>query len=122
MAYIFQAFIRGIIPFGIMSIISLIMKFQNMDHFQIKSTFLTGIIISVVAAASVIYDVEGWSLGKQSAIHFVIMSITVLPCLFISDWFPLNHLGDYVKVIGIFLVVGLILWTVSYFVFGKLLG
>ena len=115
------AILRGIIPLIIMTIISIIMKYQGIDPFQVRGTFIVGIIIASVAAASVIYEIENWSLFKQSVIHFLIMLVTVLPCLYISGWYKLNSVLDYVKVFGIFLFVGIVLWTISYFIFGKIL-
>lgn len=122
MHYLSQAFIRGFIPFVIMSGISGIMRIQNMDAFQIKSTFLTGLIITIVSAATVIYEIDHWSLAKQSAIHFFIMLITVFPCLLFSGWFPLRSVIDFFKILGIFLLVGFFLWTISFLIFGKLLS
>lgn len=115
-----NAIIRGIIPLIIMTTISITMKYQGIDSFKIKSTFIVGIIITSVAAASVIYEVEDWSLFKQSVIHFTIMLVTVLPCLYISGWFKLNNFFDYLKVFGIFLFVGIVLWSILYFIFGKI--
>ena len=116
-----KAILRGIIPLIIMTIISIIMKYQGIDPFQVRGTFIVGIIIALIAAASVIYEIENWSLFKQSVIHFLIMLVTVLPCLYISGWYKLNNVLDYVKVFGIFLFVGIVLWTISYFIFGKIL-
>ena len=121
MNYILSAIIRGSIPFIIMSLLSGIMKFQRLDDFQIKSTFITGLIVTSVVAASVIYEVESWSLIKQSIIHFLIMLITVYPCLVFSNWFPNKMALDLVKIFGLFLVVGIILWTVAYILFDKIL-
>ena len=108
-----------------MSLLSGIMKFQRLDDFQIKSTFITGLIVISVVAASVIYEVESWSLIKQSNIHFLIMLITVYPCLVFSNWFPnktaLDFALDLVKIFGLFLIVGIILWTVAYILFDKIL-
>ena len=115
------AILRVIITLIIMTIISIIMKYQGIDPFQVRGTFIVGIIIASVAAASVIYEIENWSLFKQSVIHFLIMLVTVLPCLYISGWYKLNNVLDYVKVFGIFLFVGIVLWTISYFIFGKIL-
>lgn len=115
------AILRGIIPLIIMTIISIIMKYQGIDPFQVRGTFIVGIIIASVAAASVIYEIENWSLFKQSVIHFLIMLVTVLSLLYISGWYKLNSVLDYVKVFGIFLFVGIVLWTISYFIFGKTL-
>lgn len=121
MNYILSAIIRGSIPFIIMSILSGIMKFQRMDDYQVKSTFITGLIVTAVVAASVIYEVESWSLIKQSIIHFLSMLITVYPCLLFSNWFPNKTVLDLVKIFGLFLIVGIILWTVADILFGKIL-
>lgn len=121
MNYILSAIIRGIIPFIIMSLLSGIMKFQRLDDYQVKSTFITGLIVTAVVAASVIYEVEIWSLIKQSIIHFLSMLITVYPCLVFSNWFPNKAALDLVKIFGLFLIVGIILWPVAYILFGKIL-
>lgn len=117
-----NAIIRGIIPFSIMSVISIIMNMQKMDPFQVKSTFLVGVIISIIAAASVIYDIEGWSLLKQTIVHSIVMLFTLMPCLIISGWFELNSFKDYLKFLGIYLLNGIVLWSIGYLVFGKLLS
>ena len=51
-----KSFIRGIIPFVIMTTLSIIMNYQGIDAFQVRSTFIVGLIITIVAAASVIYE------------------------------------------------------------------
>lgn len=121
MQYFRQALIRGIIPLIVMTGISLIMKHQKLDPFQIKSTFIVGLIITAVVAANVVYDIDTWSLTKRTVIHFILMLVTVFPCLLASGWFPLNNFTDYLKVIGIFLLVGLILWTFGYIISVKIL-
>ncbi len=121
MNYILSAIIRGSIPFIIMSLLSGIMKFQRLDDYQVKSTFITGLIVTAVVAASVIYEVESWSLIKQSIIHFLSMLLTVYPCLVFSNWFPNKMVLDLVKIFGLFLIVGIILWAVAYILFDKIL-
>ena len=121
MHYILSAIIRGGIPFIIMSILSGIMKLQHIDNYSVQSTFLTGLIITAVAATSVIYDVKSWLLTKQSVIHFLIMLVTIYPCLVFSGWFPTKSILDLVKIFGFFLIVGIILWTISYILFGRIL-
>lgn len=68
-----------------MSALTLIMTYQKIDPSQTKGTFLTGVIISIIAAASVIYDIEKWSLLKQSAVHFIVMILTIFS-LSIDKW------------------------------------
>lgn len=117
-----KAIIRGIIPFIIMTSISIMMYYQEIDTFQVKSTFLVGFIVTSVAAASVIYEIESWSLLKQSVVHFLTMLVTIFPCLLVSGWFKLNNISDYIKVFGIFLFTGVVLWSIAYFIFGKILA
>lgn len=122
MKKISKAFIRGIIPLTLMTTISLIMKAQGFDPYETKSCFIVGIISAAVSAATVIYEIEQWSLIKQTIVHFLTMLVTVFPCLLISGWFSLYTTFDYLKVFGFFVLVGLFLWTISYFIFGKLLS
>ncbi|MDO5018095.1 MAG: DUF3021 family protein [Lagierella massiliensis] len=110
--------LRASIPFIIMTIISIIMKSQGFNMYQVKSTFIVGIIISIVVGASVIYEVRQWTLLKQTIVHFIFMLITVYPCLLISGWFELNTFLDYFKVLALFIMVGIVLWTILYFIFG----
>ena len=121
MHYILSAGIRGAIPFIIMSTLSGIMKSQHIDDYSVNSTFITGLIITAVAATSVIYDVKSWTLARQSVVHFLIMLVTVYPCLVFSGWFSTKSILDLVKIFSFFLVVGIILWTLSYILFGKIL-
>lgn len=63
-----------------------------------------------------IYQVDRRTLPVQSAIHFAIMLCTVLPALFLGGWCTLHGPMDYLAVIGIFLVTGLAIWLVLFFV------
>ncbi len=114
--------IRGGAPLIIMTAMSLWMKFQDVAPDQVKRTFLMGIIITAVAAASVIYDVDKWSIRKQTLVHFLVMLITVYPCLLISGWFELISAVDYLRVFFIFLTVGIMLWSFSYIILRYLLS
>lgn len=119
--HVLQALKREIIPFCIISSLSLIMLFSSIEFRQVKGTFLTGVIIAIIAASSTIYEIEAWSIFKQSLVYFLVMLSTVFPCLLISDWYELNTLFDYLKVFCIFLLFGVIFWTIGYIIFGKIL-
>lgn len=87
-----------------------------------RSTLAVGVIVGAVSGATVIYQVERWSLTKQSLVHFVLMAVTVLPALLLSGWFPLDSVGGYLAVVGIFLAVGALLWGVMYLIFTRLVS
>ena len=117
-----KSFTRGIIPFVTMTTLSIIMNYQGIDAFQVRSTFIVGLIITVVAAASVIYENDKWSIRKKTVVHFLIMLITVLPCLLVSGWFELNNPLDYLEVFGYFLLTGVVIFSVMYFLFTKIVN
>jgi hypothetical protein len=82
-----------------------------------RATLVVGVIIAATAGASVIYQIDRWSLRKQSLVHFTIMLATVLPALLLSGWFPLEYAWGYFAVVGVFLAAGFVLWTISYVIF-----
>jgi len=90
------------------------------DESNGRSTIAVGVIVAAVIATSLIYRVERWSLVRQSAVHFALMTVTVLPALFLSGWFPLGDVWGCLAVVGVFLGTGAVLWGVLYVVFGKL--
>lgn len=76
--------------------------------------------MAAVAGFSVIYDIEPWSLLKQSVVHLGCMTVTVLPCLLLSGWFTIDGPRDVLVLLGYFVATGAMIWTIGYLVFGKL--
>ena len=107
MNYLIQAFIRGIGPLIVMSAISLLMKNQGKAPQEVKGVFVAGLIMTVVAAASVLYEIEGWSFKKQLIVHHLAMLVTVYPLLLVSGWFRVKTWVDALIVLGIFYLVGM---------------
>jgi hypothetical protein len=105
-----RAALLGGIPLVVMSAIGayLLADGQTADG---RSTLAVGVIVAAVSAGSVLYQVDGWSLTRQSVTHFALMLVTVLPALLLSGWFPTDTAGGVLAVVGIFLAAGLVLWT-----------
>lgn len=108
-----NALLRGGIPFTIMSGIALLLNDQE-KYSDAKSTFFAGSIALFVGAASVIYNIDHWTLTKQSLVHFLIMLITVYPILLLSGWFTIVSVWHALQVFLIFILVGLVLWSVMF--------
>ncbi|SJM60736.1 hypothetical protein FM101_06445 [Arthrobacter rhombi] len=83
-----------------------------------RGTLTAGVIVASIMAASVIYDVEAWSLRRQTVVHFLAMALTVFPALCLSGWFPAQTAADILVIGGYFLIVGLVAWVLAYCVFG----
>lgn len=113
-----KGMLRGGIPFAIMSIIAYILYLQN-SITDAKGTFYAALIAFIVGFATVIYDINQWSLTKKTVIHFLLMLLTIYPILLFSGWFPLKNSTDALVIFGYFLVTGAILWSVLLFLAKK---
>ena len=87
-----KAALRAAIPLAIAIPIGLSLLLSG-ETVQGQSTFAAGVIVAALLAGSLIYQVEKWSLPKQSLLHFGLMVVTVLPALLLSGWFPPRHGG-----------------------------
>lgn len=105
------------VPLVIFSVMGISLLAEG-DMSTARSTFAAGVIATTLGGTAVIYQIDRWKLSFQTAIHFAIMLCTVLPALLWSGWFPLEKPRDYLAVIGIFLLTGLVIWLVMFLVFG----
>lgn len=71
--------------------------------------FLTGVIGTTFAACSVIFEMDKWSILKQTLIHFVIVSVVMYFCGFICNWFEHNVKSTLIW-FGIFLSYYILFW------------
>lgn len=79
----------------------------------ILQNVLCGIIGSGFAMASVIWDIDSWSLAKQSAIYFLIACIIMFPIAYITNWMK-HSIAGVLSYVGIFVVIFVIAWLVQY--------
>ena len=71
--------------------------------------FLTGIIGTTFAATTVIFEMDNWSLLRQTILHFIIVSIVMYIAGFLCGWFPHTVVSTLIW-FGVFVVVYLIFW------------
>lgn len=78
---------------------------------------LCGLLGSGFAAGSVIWEIEKWSLTKQSGIYFLLISVIMLPVAWFSYWME-HSIGGFFSYFGIFLLIFAIIWVFQ-FTLGK---
>lgn len=73
---------------------------------------LCGLLGSLCAAASVIWEMERWSIARQTGVFFLMIALceTLVACLagWISSWYSLMF--NY----GIFIVIFILIWGIRY--------
>lgn len=83
----------------------------------ILQSILCGILGSGFAASSVIWELERWSVAKQSTINFLILSVIMMPMAYLLHWMEHTWIG-FLSYYGIFALIFIAIW-VFMFLCGK---
>lgn len=76
---------------------------------------LSGLLGGVFAASSVIWEIENWSIAKQTGIYFAITALVMMPVAYLAKWLEPTVLG-FLKYFGIFTLIFIMIWVIQYFV------
>jgi len=91
----------------------LIYEFDSELNAVIFQTTLYGILGASFAAASVIWEMENWSIVKQTGIYFLITAATMLPVAYFGHWMERSVLG-FVIYSAVFIAIFIFMWLVQY--------
>ncbi|MCI8853398.1 MAG: DUF3021 domain-containing protein [Lachnospiraceae bacterium] len=75
--------------------------------------FLCGLLGAGCAAGSVVWELERWSIARQTGVYFLILSVIMLPTAYVLYWME-HSLGGFLGYLGIFVLIFLIMWVVEY--------
>ena len=76
---------------------------------------LSALIGSGFGMASVIWEIDEWSIVKQTGIYFTLTSIFFLPVSYFLHWMERSVVG-FLIYFGVFLLVFVMTWVAQYFV------
>lgn len=79
----------------------------------ILQTVLSGLLGSSFAACSVIWEIDDWSIAKQTFIYFMITAFVMMPIAYVANWMEHTFLG-FLIYFGIFTAIFIVLWIVQY--------
>ena len=91
----------------------LIVTMGNELNAVMLQTVLCGIMGAGFAMASVIWEMDSWSLAKQSGIYFSVACIVMLPIAYVTNWMK-HTVGGILAYVGIFVVIFLTVWLIQY--------
>ena len=126
-----QVFLRGLlgVPIGITIgylitvIISLcvadgkfhpcVPEFVNQFGSEINAVALQLAMSALIGVAfgssSVIWEMDNWSIAKQTGIYFTITALTMLPIAYFARWME-HSIGGFLLFFGIFVAIFLVMW------------
>ena len=82
-------------------------------HAIILQSILCGILGMGFAAASFIWQIDHWSIVRQTGIYFLTMSIIMLPIAYFAYWMEHSLVG-FLSYFGVFVFIFVILWVITY--------
>ncbi len=95
----------------------LISTMGNEINAVVLQALLCVILGAGFAASSVIWEIESWSIIKQTGIYFMIISVIMLPIAYFTYWME-HSVAGVLSYFGIFVLIFAFIWIIQ-FVIGK---
>lgn len=83
----------------------------------ILQAFLFGVLGAGFTASNVIWQIDSWSVVKQTGIYFLVTSFIMMPIAYFSYWMEHSIIG-FLIYFGIFAFIFIIVWIIQ-FAIGK---
>ncbi len=80
----------------------------------IVQTVCSMLLGAVCSGASVIWEIEKWSITKQTFVHFVVFVIAFVPVSYLLNWMPHNLYGG-LGYAATFIIIYVLIWVSIYF-------
>ena len=81
----------------------------------ILQTALCGLLGAGFAASSVIWEMENWSIVKQTGIYFLIISLIMMPVAYFTHWME-HSIAGFLSYFGIFVLIFIIIWIIWFII------
>lgn len=95
----------------------LVTAMGNEINAVLVQALLCGLIGAGCSAGSVIWEIEHWSIAKQTGIYFLIISVIIMPTAYLLYWMEHSPAG-FLSYFGIFVLIFAVIWMIE-FLIGK---
>ncbi len=93
----------------------LISAVGNEINAVIFQTVLCGVLGTGFGAGSVIWEMDDWSIVKQTGVYFLIVSVIMLPIAYFTYWMEHSVVG-FLLYFAVFLLIFVIIWIVQFMI------
>lgn len=87
----------------------------NEIYAVILQAVLCGILGGAFGASSVVWEMENWSIVKQTGIYFLITASAMMPVAYFSHWME-HSIRGFLSYFGIFTVIFIFIWLIQYLI------
>lgn len=81
----------------------------------IVQTVLCGLLGAAFGASSIIWEIDSWSIVKQTGVYFTITSIVMLPFAYVMFWME-HSVKGFLSYFGIFAAIFIFIWLIQYLI------
>lgn len=74
---------------------------------------LAGGVGAVFGVSTLLWEIDKWSLAKQTVVHFFVITTVMLFTVYVCNWMT-HSVKGFITWIGLFVVVYIIIWTICY--------
>ena len=78
----------------------------------VLQTALCALLGLSFSATSVLWEIENWSLVKQTGIYFMINSIVMMPVAWFTRWMEHSFIG-FLRYFGMFAAIFILIWVLE---------
>ena len=90
-------------------------RFGNEVTAIIIQTVLSAVLGAGFAGSSIIWEMDEWSLLKQTSIYFGIVSVLMMTIAYICEWME-HSVKGVLSYFGIFFAIFIVVWIVQYLI------
>ena len=91
----------------------LIQVMGNEINAVMVQALLCGLLGAGFAASSRIWEMENWSIVKQTGIYFLIISLIMLPIAYFSYWME-HSIAGFFSYFAIFVLIFAVIWVIQF--------
>lgn len=79
---------------------------------------LSGVLGAACAGGSAVFEVEHWGITYQTVIHFIVLSLSMLPIAYFSHWME-HSIPGFLLYFCVFIALYIAIWFIQYFIWKK---
>lgn len=92
---------------------SLVTKFGSEMNAVIIQTILSAILGATFSSGSIIWEMDNWSLLKQTGLYFGITTVAMMTVAYICEWME-HSIKGFISYLAIFFAIFIVVWIVQY--------
>lgn len=97
---------------------SLVQKYGSEISAVTWQFILSGMLGAAYSIGSIIWEIDHWSILKQTVTHFFVISCSMFPIAYMMLWME-HSMWGVARYLGIFIGIYTVVWVIQYFIWKR---